>query len=169
MQTLRLELLPETKFALPKHIAEARSILRLFDRVAETQTPFNFSRILNPFAIYFRSSVRCGGRVLQSGSACAALLLADSNEDYVAQVASRRPCTALCSDPSRALRAWQAIASAASFTGSWDMKGGDVDALSSLERTLLKKKIAVNAALCRAPAHRATCCGFSRVWRITLL
>jgi hypothetical protein len=32
------------------------------------------------------------------------------------------------------------------------MKGGDVDALSSVERTLLKKKLVVTAALCCAPA-----------------
>ena len=95
MQTRRVDILPETKFALPKHIAEARSILHLLDRVAETQNPFNFLRILNPSAIYFRSSVGYGGRVLQSGSPCAALLLADSNEDYAVQVACSRPCSTL--------------------------------------------------------------------------
>ena len=41
-------------------------------------------------------------------------------------------------------RAVQAIASAATFTGSWDMRGGDVDALTSLERTVLRKKLAVS-------------------------
>lgn len=37
----------------------------------------------------------------------------------------------------------QAIVSAAAFAGSWDMKGGEADALTSLEKTLLKKKLAV--------------------------
>ncbi len=47
----------------------------------------------------------------------------------------------------------QAIASAATFTGSWDMRGGDIDALTSLERTVLRKKLAVSLLLSQPRVH----------------
>jgi hypothetical protein len=140
---LQRRLPQETKYVLPESIAETRSLLHLLDGVAHTHSPA--PRFLRPSAAYFRSSVNSGGRALQSSNVCAALLLADTNEDYIAQVA---PCSSACHPPSRHVtspyRAPQALASAATFTGSWDMRGGDADALTSLERTVLRKKLAVS-------------------------
>lgn len=135
---LRLRCLhTDTKFALPEPVAETRSLLHLLELVAENQNPV--FRILKPAAIYFRGCARYGGRVLQSSSVCAVMLLADTNEDYIAQVAK----TSSIAERTAYLLP-QASASAAAFAGSWDMKGGDADALTSLEKTLLRKKMMVN-------------------------
>jgi hypothetical protein len=145
---LQRRLPQETKYELPESIAETRALLHLLDGVTHARSPT--PRFLQPSAAYFRSSVNSGGRALQSNRACAALLLADTNEDYIAQVA---PCSSTmtcdCHPPTRAAtspyRTPQAVASAATFAGSWDMRGGDTDALSSLERTVLRKKLAVSS------------------------
>ena len=87
---LQRRLPQETKYVLPESIAETRSLLHLLDGVAHTHWHSPTPRFLRPSAEYFRCSVNSGGRVLQSNSVCAALLLADTNEDYIAQVA---PCS----------------------------------------------------------------------------
>ena len=95
---LQRRLPQETKYVLPESIAETRSLLHLLDGVAHTHWHSPTPRFLQPSAEYFRCSVNSGGRVLQSNSVCAALLLADTNEDYIAQVA---PCSITCLPPSR--------------------------------------------------------------------
>ena len=50
----------------------------------------------------------------------------------------------------------KAITSACTFTGSWDMKGGEADALTAMEKTLLKKKLAVTAMRAHMQQHIST-------------
>jgi hypothetical protein len=76
----------QSQFALPEPVAESRSIAQLLDIVATDGNP-NFCRAIKPCAIYFKGSLFHGGRVLQSSSACAVLILADSTQDYLVQVA----------------------------------------------------------------------------------
>ena len=75
---------PDTEFVLPEPVAELRSIAHLLHLVDAGDQAL-FHRILKPSAKYFRGSLFYGGRVQQSNS-CAALLLADTTEDYIAQV-----------------------------------------------------------------------------------
>ena len=77
----------KSQFALPEPVAESRSIAQLLDIVATDSKP-NFSRAIKPSATYFKGSLFHGGRALQSSSSCAVLMLADSTQDYLVQVAS---------------------------------------------------------------------------------
>lgn len=76
----------QTQFALPEPVAEKRSIAQLLDNIAAESKP-NFFRTIKPSAIFFKGSLFHGGRVLQSNSKCAVLMLADSTQDYLIQVA----------------------------------------------------------------------------------
>ena len=78
------------EFVLPLPVAEVRSIAHLLDLV-DSGDRAPFCRVLTPFAQQFRGSLFHGGRVQQSNNVWAALLLADTTEDYIAQVFSLPP------------------------------------------------------------------------------
>ncbi len=82
------KVLSEIEFALPEPVAETRSIALLLDLVASgSSAPVR--RHIKPSAHLFRASLCYGGRAQQSKDACSTLFLADTNEDYLAQVVSR--------------------------------------------------------------------------------
>ena len=75
------------------------------------------------------------------------------------RITSLRFSPSLCYLPLRHILAYclvKAITSAGTFTGSWDMKGGEADALTAMEKTLLKKKLAVTIMRAHLQQHIST-------------